>query len=52
VASVDRQGIPGTGLGLAIVKEIVEAHGGQLGVESAGTGRGSRFQFTLPVVPA
>jgi NtrC-family two-component system sensor histidine kinase KinB len=36
----------GAGLGLAIVKEIVEAHGGTVGVESR-EGAGSSFSFTL-----
>lgn len=45
--------IPGTaggaaGLGLSIAKEIVEAHGGELGVQSE-PGRGSTFYFKLPV---
>jgi signal transduction histidine kinase len=41
----DRKG--GMGLGLAIVKQFVEAHGGQVVVES-GLGQGSTFRFTLP----
>ena len=37
----------GAGLGLAIASGIVEAHGGQIGVESA-VGQGTRVWFTLP----
>ena len=38
----------GTGLGLAIVKHIVQAHGGDVSVESQ-EGAGSTFVFTLPL---
>jgi len=41
------EGIVGSGLGLMIARQIVEAHGGSIGVESA-LGRGSRFWFRLP----
>lgn len=38
----------GGGLGLSIARELVELHGGQLWVHSAG-GLGSIFYFTLPI---
>jgi two-component system sensor histidine kinase KdpD len=40
---------PGTGMGLAIARGIVEAHGGQIHIEDARRGRGSRVVVTLPV---
>jgi PAS domain S-box-containing protein len=39
----------GTGLGLSVVRAIVEAHGGQVGVDDRRSG-GSVFWFTLPMV--
>jgi two-component system sensor histidine kinase ResE len=40
------RGLSGTGLGLSIVKQIVEAHGGEVGLHSM-PGEGSTFYFTL-----
>ena len=39
-----------TGLGLYIAKQLVEAHGGEVGVDSFG-GKGATFWFILPISP-
>ena len=39
----------GTGLGLAIVKNVMQAHGGEVRVESS-PGAGTTFFLTLPAM--
>jgi len=47
--SRSRQAGGGSGIGLTIARALVEAHGGIIWVESEGEGKGSAFNFTLPV---
>jgi signal transduction histidine kinase/DNA-binding LacI/PurR family transcriptional regulator/DNA-binding response OmpR family regulator len=46
-----REGYSGLGLGLAVCKQLMQQHGGMIGVESpVVNGRGSRFYFSLPIL--
>lgn len=49
-AAIRARGRGGLGLGLAIVRQLVEAHGGTVTATSAGTGKGSLFAVTLPLL--
>ena len=40
----------GLGLGLSIAKQLIELHGGSIGVKSAGRGMGATFRVTLPLM--
>ena len=42
--------MPGLGIGLSIVAQIVKLHGGTVRVASPGTGLGSTFIVTLPLL--
>ena len=55
-ADASNTAIPGTGLGMSIVKYLVEAHGGEVWVESPSTelgtgevGKGTTVRFTIPI---
>lgn len=42
----------GLGLGLAIVRHLVEMHGGTVGADSAGRGKGATFTVSFPLLNA
>lgn len=48
VGEYSRKGIVGSGIGLALLKGIVDAHKGEIKVDSV-TGEGSTFRICLPV---
>jgi len=50
-STLGTNGEKGTGLGLILCKEFIEKHNGKIGVESK-VGKGTRFIFTLPLIPA
>ena len=50
--TTDRAQAVGSGLGLAIAKEMVELHGGSIGLEDASGHAGACFRVALPARPA
>jgi signal transduction histidine kinase len=49
VGSLPTGGEKSSGLGLNICKQLVELHGGEIGVRNNASGRGATFWFTLPL---
>jgi PAS domain S-box-containing protein len=48
--SSEQRAEEGLGIGLALVKTLVEMHGGKVAAASAGTGQGSEFTLSLPLL--
>lgn len=49
VGRADNMTARGSGIGLYLVRQIARLHGGKVGVESAGLGKGAVFTVTLPL---
>lgn len=50
VRGVRARYMPGLGLGLYLCRQIIQAHGGQIGIFQT-PGKGTTFWFTLPIAP-
>jgi signal transduction histidine kinase len=50
VGSTDNMTAKGSGLGLYMAQQIAKIHRGKLAAESKGTGKGSVFTLTLPLL--